>query len=112
MSQPVNEAGLVKRIVKAIKQEHPSAWIFNVHGGPMQMVGVPDLIICVEGKLVGAEVKFQRPGESEQHARGRASASQISQIEQIRRAGGVAGVVLSVEEALSLVRAALEIENG
>jgi hypothetical protein len=28
------EAGLVSRIVKAIKREYPLAWVFNVHGSP------------------------------------------------------------------------------
>lgn len=107
MGKPTNENGLVLQIVKAIKTKYPEAWVFKVHGGPMQVAGIPDLLILVNGLLIGAEAKFQRPGESEAHARGRATPIQRNQIEKIRRAGGVADVVLSVEETLELIERAI-----
>lgn len=104
---PTNETGLVREIAKAVKRAHPTAWIFKVHGSPTQTIGTPDLLISVEGLLIAAEVKHQKPGESEEHARGRATAVQLRQIEVLRGAGAVAGVVLSAEETLALIAQAL-----
>lgn len=107
MGKPTNESGLVLQIVRAIKTKFPAAWVMKVHGGPMQVAGIPDLLIVVNGRLIGAEVKHQKPGESVEHARGRATPIQLNQIEKIRAAGGVAGVVLSPEETLELIGQAL-----
>lgn len=98
-----NETALVDAIRKALLKEYPSAWVFKVHGGMMQMAGVPDILVCVEGRLFGFEVKHRKPTESEEHARGRASEQQLYQIEKIREAGGVAEVILSAEEALDII---------
>jgi hypothetical protein len=103
---PTNEAGLVAQIGKRIHKDYPDSWVMKVHGGPFQMAGVPDLLVCVDGYLIGLEVKFVRPGESSDHARLRATAQQRHQIRSINRAGGVAGVVVSVEEALALIERA------
>ena len=62
--------------------------------------GIPDLLICIDGLLIGMEIKFPGPGESIEHAeRGRPSYS-AKQIRAINAAGGMAGVVTSVAEAL------------
>lgn len=104
---PSNEAGLVVQIVKAVKTAFPAAWVMKVHGGPMQVAGIPDLLIVIDGKLIGAEVKHQKLGESVEHARGRATAIQRNQIKKLREAGAVADVVLSSEETLDLIGQAL-----
>ena len=106
MAQP--ETRLVQRIVRALSDKWPMIWYLKVHGGPMQRSGVPDLLVCIEGKLVGMEVKLQAPGETAEHARERATADQRWQMYDLRECGAVAGVVLSVEEAIELVSAALE----
>jgi hypothetical protein len=98
-----NETALVDDIWKKVHKKYPLAWIFKVHGGPMQMQGVPDLIIIVDGLFIGAEVKHQKPGESEAHARDRATPGQRIQIYKILQAGGIAGVVLTPEETLQLI---------
>lgn len=102
------ETKLVARIVKAIRAEWPDAWCFKVHGNPYQSSGIPDLLIVVEGRLVGIEVKARRPGESEAHARGRVTLQQQAEINRLRAAGATAGSALSVEEATALVRRALD----
>jgi hypothetical protein len=106
MGGPTNETGLVGSIVRAIHQQYPEVWGFKVHGGPMQVVGVPDLIFSVRGLFVAMEVKFQRPGESATHARERATPGQRAQIQKINDSGGIAAVVISKEEALDLIRRA------
>lgn len=97
------ETRLVGAIRRAILEAHADAWVVKVAGGPYQEAGIPDLIVCVGGRLVGLEVKAPRPGESPAAARRRASAIQLAQLERIRRAGGSAAVVLSVDEALEVV---------
>lgn len=107
-SRATNENGVVAEIVRAINREYPTAWFFKVHGGPYQEAGIPDLLGCVEGLLFGIEVKFQRPHESKEAARGRATPGQRRQIARINRAGGAAGVALNAEEALDIIRRAFE----
>lgn len=103
MAEPTNETQLVAKIIRGVKKRHPQAWIFKVHGGPMQMSGVPDILMSIDGLIIGAEVKHQKPGESEAAARGRATAGQRNQIHLINWSGGMAGVVLSLEETLDLI---------
>jgi hypothetical protein len=102
------EAGLVSRIVKAIKREYPLAWVFNVHGSPYQEGGIPDLLVCIDGYLLGLEVKHIKPGESREHALDRTTPLQRVKIARINAARGTADVVTSVEEAMALVRRGLE----
>lgn len=104
MSQSArNETQLVKAIERAIIKEYPNAWVLKVHGGGYQRVGVPDLLISVDGKLIGLEVKHQKASESEERARGRATAVQKKEIQDLRRSGARAEIVLSSEEALSII---------
>lgn len=105
---PTNEAKVVDSIHRAIKKRWPQAWWFKVVGSPYQMAGVPDVLVCIEGLLVGIEVKHQRPHESEEAARERATPQQRVQIGKINAAGGIAGVVLSDTEALDLIERGLE----
>lgn len=101
-----SETALVTKIAKAIHVEHPRAWVFKVHGSPWQESGVPDLIVLVDGLFIGMEVKHVKPGESDQHARERATPKQRMQIGKINQAGGMAGVVISVSEALEMIERA------
>lgn len=103
MAAPTNEKGLQKAIEKEVARRYPDVWVFHPVGSPYQATGVPDLLLCVKGQLVGMEVKFPRPGETRAHALSRATARQWSQIERIRKARGVADVVLSVEQAMDLI---------
>jgi len=101
------ETRLVKRMVEAIKKEHPSAWIVKIAGGRYQTAGIPDLVVVVSGQFIALEAKAQGPTESAQHARDRVTPQQEATIAKILRGGGVAGVVISVEEALELVSKAV-----
>lgn len=105
---PTNESGLQENVVKAIKRSYPLAWVFHPVGSPYQMTGVPDLLVVVDGLLIGIELKFPRPGESLQHARERTTTGQRMQIQAINRAGGMAGTAVSVENALDIVERGLK----
>jgi len=99
----VNEGRLQAAIVRAIKKQYPTAWVFHPVGGPYQETGVPDLVICADGWFVGIEIKNPRPGESQESITSRVTPGQRAQIRAINRAGGTAGVATSVEEALDLL---------
>lgn len=101
------EAVLVAKIRTAIRREYPEAWTLKVSGGPTQEAGVPDLLVCVRGRLIGLEVKCPAPGETDEHARGRATLLQLSQIARLRLAGAVAEVVIDPAEALAAIRKSL-----
>lgn len=101
MAQP--ETALVGKIRTAVKRKFPDAMIVKIHGGPYQTAGLPDLMVIVNGRAYGFEVKKQRLGESAEHAYGRATLPQQKRLADLRRAGGIGAVVLSVEEVLALL---------
>ncbi|WP_434302709.1 VRR-NUC domain-containing protein [Clostridium botulinum] len=43
--------------MKKFLSELPKTWFFKYWAGPMSKAGIPDIIACVNGKLVGIEVK-------------------------------------------------------
>lgn len=108
---PTKERALVAAIKRAVADQWPDAWVFKVVGHPYQESGVPDLLVCVGGRLFGLEVKLPRPGEGREAALRRASAEQMIHIDRIRRAGGVAGIVLCVDDAVSLIERGLRCYN-
>ena len=102
------ESVLVNKIRKAILTAYPDeSWVFKVVGSPQQQAGIPDLLVCVRGHLLGLEVKARRAGESEESARGRATPLQLAQLDRLRAAGATAAVVLTAGEALDLIAATL-----
>ena len=108
MVAPFTEHGVQEAIRKRVPKKWPGSYLIKTVGGPYQVPGLPDLLGCVGGLFVGLEVKYPKPGESEEHARARATPQQLNQIELINAAGGAAGVVMSVQEALDLIQAGLD----
>lgn len=95
MTQP--ESRLVKRIKAALKAR--GHYVIKHHGGEYGSAGVPDLLLCVQGKFVGLEVK--RP-ETRTHV----SPRQEYEHRLIRKSSGIVAVVTSVEEALKIIKSA------
>lgn len=95
------ETPLRKKILKRLREE--GGFWYHPAGNPMTMAGIPDLIGCMNGMFVGLEVK--RPGNQ-------ATQLQAYTLERIKAAGGVAGVVHSVEEALELLRSVTQPPAG
>ena len=81
-----------KRIENAIQRYLDSLGAYHIknHGSIYSRAGTPDITACIGGKFVAIEVK--QPG-------GRVSALQAAHIELIKKAGGVAFVAYSLEEA-------------
>ena len=101
------EAKLQAAVIKKARAEFGEVWWFHPVGGPYQRPGVPDLILCVCGAFVGLELKNPHPGESETAARERATALQEHEIRGINAAGGTGRVAVTVEEAMTAIRAAV-----
>lgn len=59
-------------------------WYLKVWGGGFQKSGIPDILICIDGRFIGCEVKAPD---------GRPSHLQIQNLKQIDRSGGY-GVLL------------------
>ena len=84
----VKESVIQSQIIKHLRGM--GAWVFNVHGSPLQQVGVPDLLVGYKGRFFAMEVK--RPG-------GVVSKVQAKVMEDILSSGCVAGRVESIEDA-------------
>nr|DAV35888.1 MAG TPA: Nuclease [Caudoviricetes sp.] len=102
-----NESGVVEAIRKRIAAEWPTSATWKMHGSIYMETGIPDVLCCVEGRLIFLEVKHRKPGESEARAYGRTSVEQVRQIRRIRAAGGAACTVLDEDGAVWAVREAL-----
>lgn len=98
-----NETQLVKAIEGRIRGQWPDAWLLKVHGGGYQRVGVPDLLVCVEGLFIAMEVKHQKPGESVERLQGRVTVSQRKELRDLEKAGAACSVVWSVDQAVDLI---------
>ncbi len=83
------EAKIAHKIRDALAKR--GAFVFKVHGGPMMMAGLPDLIVCYKGRFIGLEVKM--PGNN---------SSPVQELVggKIRDAQGEWGVVYSIEDAM------------
>lgn len=101
------ETRLVNRMRREIQARWPAAFVVKVHGNPYQAAGLPDLLVVLEGTVgttvVAIEAKAQRAGESRERALARVTLRQRDTLDRLSRAGAVAGVALTVEEALELV---------
>jgi hypothetical protein len=90
------ESRLSRKIQKALKAEFgPDLFIFKIHGGPMMMAGLPDLIGCFQGQIFGLEVKTPTGGDPttiQRHVHAR-----------MRRAGALVDVPRSVADALRIL---------
>src|SRR5512146_1743807 len=85
------ETWLVRKILAALNSL-PETKVIKV--GSECEVGTPDLLGCSRGRMVALEVK--QPGEKPRPI-------QSHRLDEWRRAGAIAGVVRSVEEAVTLV---------
>lgn len=98
MSQP--ESKLSRKIMAELRLE--GYFVFKVHGSEYMMAGLPDLIVCAEGRYIGLEVKMPL-------ARENVSPIQRMVHSHIENAGGVARVICSPAEALAVVKEVLAV---
>lgn len=70
------------KIRKYLKERN--TWILKTWSNGIQRQGVPDLLVCINGKFLGIEVKAEN---------GKPSDLQLYNIDEIRKAGGI-GIIL------------------
>ena len=84
----MSEAQLIKKIREFLKKQ-PECFFWKEHGGQYGTTGIPDVIVCYKGRFVAFEAKVGKNTTTK---------LQDYTIEEIRKAGGIAEVVRSVEE--------------
>jgi hypothetical protein len=88
------EAKITEKICAYLDSQKPSVWHFKVHGGMFQQAGVPDIVGCKNGRFFALEVKTEA---------GTPTKLQEYVMNKIKAAGGISGVVRSVEDAKRLL---------
>ena len=91
----MTEAYLTDKIKKALRTKCGGRWIM-IHGSGYQETGISDIIGCYRGVFYAIEVKL--PGKEKT-----LTLLQKDFIYDIRKTGGRACMVTSVEEAISFV---------
>jgi len=89
----MNESDITKSILKYLKTL-PRCFFWKEHGGIYGTSGIPDIIVCIDGRFIALEVKTQK---------GKTTPLQNAAIRKIRSSGGFAFVVRSMEEAKNAI---------
>lgn len=84
------------KIIKFLKDTHPTAFVWKAAAGPYSRQGIPDVCAVINGRYYGFEVKRPYIGVL--------STIQEQTIEKIRAAGGVAAVVCFPEEVKQIIK--------
>ena len=92
----MNESDITKSILKYLKTL-PRCFFWKEHGGIYGTSGIPDIIVCIDGRFIALEVKTQN---------GKTTPLQNVAIRKIRSSGDFAFVVRSVEEAKNAIDSA------
>lgn len=81
------ESTLQNKVINYL--ESIGAYVFNVPGTGMERKGTPDLLICYRGEFIAIELKAPgaKPGKLQEY-----------ELAKVRRAGGIAKVIHSMEE--------------
>jgi|TARA_Y100000310_G_scaffold65390_1_gene60870 hypothetical protein len=91
----VTESQRATEIVAKLNQ-WPDIWAVKYPGGAYGRTGVPDILLCHQGRFFGCELKTKDSGYEP-------TPIQEYQIEQIRVAGGVSGVVYSYDDVIQML---------
>ena len=84
----------IENKIKTYLKTIDGLYFFKEHGGLYGTAGVPDIICCYKGLFIAFEVKAES---------GKATSLQDATIKRIRKAGGIAEVVRSVEEVKRII---------
>lgn len=84
---PKKETNLIKQFMEMFHELLPDVFYWKTHGEPMQVRGIPDIIICFEGLFFGMEFKIMRHGEIN------VTPYQESTIKRIIKAGGYTFII-------------------
>ncbi len=101
----MSEASITRLAVRDLRRRFSGAYVRKIVGSPDQQSGIPDLLACVPyevrpedvGKTLGLFVGVEMKDGTNKPSR-----IQEVEIDRIRGAGGIAGVVRSPDEAVEL----------
>jgi hypothetical protein len=86
-----SESAIQTAVIKKIKEKYGcNAKVYKIHD--LCTVGIPDLLICLFGRFIAIELK--------KDSSCKATEKQMYELAQIRKAGGLAGVMSSVDEVM------------
>ena len=90
---PLSETQLKNKVIQFIKRQYPGAWVYKA--ADRWTAGIPDLLLCIEGKFYAIELKVGRrdPEKIQKYV-----------IKKIRSAGGRACVCRSVDEVREFLK--------
>ena len=100
------ESYFQKKIMDYLEERYPNSFVRKISQGAYSQGGTPDILFIYKGRYIGFEVKRPYFGVT--------SKLQEQTIKQIRRAGGVAEVVIYVSEVkkiMDIVEQELEVES-
>ena len=89
----MKEADLITAIKKYLSAL-PETFAWKEHGGQYSTAGIPDIIVCHCGHFIALEAKV---------GKNQPTKLQTVTIEQIRKAGGTAAVVRSVDDVKAVL---------
>lgn len=99
-SMATTPEGKIKvKLDKMLKSYGKEVWFYNPQAGAFGKAGIPDKILCVNGKFIGVECKADRNKKP--------TALQLQCMEKIEEAGGVCFVVYD-NETINHVRLYIE----
>lgn len=93
---PKKRETLIVRAIKDRLNEDEQSFFFKIHGGPMQMAGISDLIGIYKGRFVAIEVKTPENREG-------ATKIQKWFLKNVNICGGLGFVSTSVEETIEKI---------
>lgn len=97
------ESDLTKAILDTLRNKYKQEiFIYKTHGNMFTLEGIPDIECCFRGRYIAMEAKLPQRKNT-------LSVEQKARIKQIRKAGGIAYRVTSVEEALEIIN---RVEKG
>lgn len=88
----MKESTLVNKIQKYCKDNN--IYCVKIWGGGYQSAGIPDLLLCLDGKFVALETKV---------GKNKTSALQKWHLEQIEKSGGKTSVPYTYQEAIDFI---------
>lgn len=115
MGKPGPETRLLNKMRKAGKAAYGSRLVqVKYHGDQYSEAGVSDLLCCLDGVFVAAEVKAPESygGSVERALEEGPTLKQRAFLNRVQLAGGIAGVVATVEQYLSLLARVTEQDWG
>lgn len=90
----MKESDIVRAILRYLKSV-PGCFYWKEHGGMYGTSGIPDIIVCWDGRFYAFEVKTET---------GRPTKLQEAVIRKIKAAGGAVAVVRSVDEVRAIIK--------